>query len=100
MAFSTSLFRRNGYYTILPTDTVLSECQFTPATTELKLTLMQALVGGYIELVRLPGADGIVNEEGKLKGLPYNPLGTAIYGNPSDEIVGTMLVLCGTARLS
>ena len=40
-----------------------------------ELHVFQQLVGGYIEVVRLqksPGYCLIVNEEGRLMGLPYN----------------------------
>ena len=91
----------NGYYLIQPHFESWSEILFHPYTSELSLETMQSLVGGYIECIFIGGsADGIVNEEGKLQGLRHNPLATQLYGNPSDEIVGTMLVLCGNARLT
>ncbi len=60
---------------------------------------MQALVGGYIHIVT--SSDGrhavVVNEEGKLIGLPYNRRATQLALTltdlaPSDSIVGSMLV--------
>ena len=59
---------------------------------------MQEAVGGYIEVVRLAfdRLVMIVNEEGKLRGLPYNPAATAIMGVgglPGDYIVGTALLV-------
>lgn len=46
----------------------------------LNLAEMQKLVGGYVEYVDLPNGDRlIVNEEGKLSGLPVNENATAIF---------------------
>ena len=40
----------------------------------------QAYVGGYVEGISFPNGDYlIVNEEGKLMGLPLNPEGTALW---------------------
>ena len=48
------------------------------------LETFQRLVGGYIETVMLPqNTVMIVNEEGKLKGLPHN------FFYAGDDIVGT-----------
>lgn len=51
---------------------------------------MQAYVGGYIERVRLRPKNGrrtlLVNEEGLIEGLPYNPKASAM------ALPGTMLV--------
>lgn len=57
---------------------------------------LQSFVGGYIEVLPLPGTDRvmIVNEEGKLEGLPYNLLATALmksFLQPGDFIVGHAL---------
>lgn len=60
--------------------------------TDFKLAELQAIVGGYIEVV--PTKDGkimIVNEEGKLHGLELNPKATELLGFP-DIIVGDVLV--------
>lgn len=72
-----------------------------PYTTEIdadageQLTQLQGLVGGYIEMVRLPQFGqmtvGIVNEEGKIMNLPSNSRATMIYGQ-NDVIAGTMVV--------
>lgn len=58
---------------------------------------MQAIVEGYIEVVRVTnGLAMICNENGKLVSLPYNPTATRIYhkmgGNKWDCIVGSTLV--------
>lgn len=93
-------FNRNGYYIITPEDRILSECKFVAAFSEPPLEKLQELVEGWIECIRVKdGGLGIVNEEGKIKGFSVNPLATVIYGNPRDEIVGTMVILCGRARL-
>jgi hypothetical protein len=56
--------------------------------------------GGPIEIVR--ACDGqsliVLNEEGKLKDLPYNNIATMLYGNPYDAIVGDVL-LCDTEEV-
>ena len=40
----------------------------------------QEFVGGYVEGIIFPNGDYlIINEEGKLKGLPYNPEASALW---------------------
>ena len=40
----------------------------------------QEFVGGYVEGITFPNGDYlIINEEGKLKGLPYNPEDSALW---------------------
>jgi hypothetical protein len=50
---------------------------------ELSLEQLQKLVGGYIELVHVKYKgrryEAYVNEEGKLKNMPFNPKATALY---------------------
>ena len=44
------------------------------------LKAAQEFVGGYVEGIPFPNGDYlIVNEEGKLKGLPLNPEATALW---------------------
>jgi hypothetical protein len=51
----------------------------------------QSLVGGYVEVVRLPGGKvALVNEEGLLQGLAPNPTASAVLGIP---VVGTVVVV-------
>lgn len=63
-----------------------------------KFTLreMQKIVKGLIEIVRLsPTLVMIVNEEGKIRGLPYNDPATALYRyylKTKDIIVGDVIV--------
>jgi hypothetical protein len=50
----------------------------------LTLAVMQELVGGYIEVVTIGGRPNrrellIVDEEGLLKGKPFNPTATGLY---------------------
>ena len=58
-----------------------------------------AAVGGYIEVVRPRGLPApfvlIVNEEGRLLGLPVNPDASELYGFPEhgQPIVGTVVFL-------
>lgn len=61
----------------------------------------QQIVGGYIEICETTDPDGehclIINEEGKLEGLEYNPEATDRYkyhiwnGRLNDFIVGTAI---------
>lgn len=58
--------------------------------TDFSLTELQAVVGGFIEVVHLPdGRLMVVNDEGKLNGLPVNPKASELY---PDIIVGDVLV--------
>ena len=41
----------------------------------------------------------VIDEEGKLHGKPQNAIGTVLYDNPNDVLVGTVVVLCGKAVL-
>ena len=80
--------------TILRTDGTEEEFKFKGKHPRLKE--MQDVVGGYIELVYLPqGKCMVINEEGKLLGLPVNNLATKIYFEtfgPVDVIVGEAIV--------
>lgn len=67
---------------------------------DLDLKELQEMVGGYIEVVCPvlireldPYMRMVVNESGKIYDLPANRMGTALYGNPYDGIVGD-IVLC------
>ena len=60
------------------------------------LEWLQQQVGGYIETV--PACLGnnmliIVNEEGKLKGLPFNDTATDMARGLGDMLVGTVVVM-------
>lgn len=65
------------------------------------LKSLQTLVGGYIETVPLardyrlvvPGATMIVNEEGKLQNLHFNPIATQIASLEDDHIEGTAIIV-------
>jgi hypothetical protein len=64
------------------------------------LELAQKTVGGWIQLVRLPskGIDLYLNEEGKLDGLPQNPIATALWSEDYglfDYIVGNVIITGG-----
>ena len=85
----------------------------TKTITDKKPTLkeMQEFVGGYIEVVYAPNGDHIIlNEEGKLAGLPINYEATKHWvgddadddtnGMTTDYIVGNALILQGKARLT
>ena len=60
-----------------------------------KLEELQSIVGGYIECLYLKdNMTMVVNEEGKLDGLPFNNMATEIALNSGyfDNIVGSVLV--------
>jgi hypothetical protein len=73
----------------------------------LTLDQLQKLVGGYIELVNLPESKEqmIINEEGKLMGLPINSTATKIFHDnyphlQHDWICGDAIILSGKARMT
>jgi len=54
---------------------------------------MQGYVNGWIEVVYLASGDVmVVNEEGKLDGLPINEKATELYGS-IDTIVGDVMII-------
>lgn len=61
---------------------------------------MQAIVGGYIALVKLTNTiDMYVHDEGKLIGLPVNSLATLLYQhfrNVRDDIIVGPAFLCSS----
>jgi len=64
------------------------------------LKVVQGLVGGYAELIPLlhkPEWQMVVNEDGRMKQLPYNEEASEICGRP---IVGHAVILKGDARLT
>lgn len=71
---------------------------------------MQNIVGGPIEIVYDDGKVQIIcNEEGKIRGLPYNEKATLLwwetlrvnsfYEHHNDVLVGDILILAGSAIL-
>lgn len=65
---------------------------------------MQAIVGGYIEIINLSDGYMVINEEGKIYKLPINENATALvhgYGAifSNDYIVGDALV-CSTEEMN
>jgi hypothetical protein len=78
----------------MPTGVVIDPEGHVTVTSIDGLPMMQHIVGGYIELRTTPAGNSMyLNEEGKLKMLPYNPLATALSGLQGDFIVGTVLLL-------
>lgn len=68
-----------------------TQCHVWPKKRKFSLDELQKLVGGYIERVEIgPGLDMIVDEEGRLKGLPQNAEATLLAGR---LIVGNAFVL-------
>mgnify|MGYP000902448878 CR=1 FL=1 len=58
------------------------------------LKTAQDFVGGMVEVITFPNGDVlIVNEEGKLNGLPINSFATGLYANPNDYIVGNVMLI-------
>ena len=55
------------------------------------LKVLQELVGGYIETIRFNGITMIINEEGKLKGLPVNFL---MVGNGYAQAIVGPVIFC------
>lgn len=60
-----------------------------------ELSVLQAAVGGYLELVphSIPNFTVFCDEHGKMKKKKYNELATTIFGPPGDMIVGPIVVL-------
>lgn len=70
---------------------------------DFSLEELRSFVDGYIEVAHLDNERiMVINEEGKIKGLPYNENATAEYnramGYKADYIVGDALV-CGKAQI-
>ena len=62
---------------------------------KVSLDKLQRLVGGYIEIVRLPGRNiAIVNEDGIGLGMAINPIASQTIGVP---VVGTVVILPASA---
>ena len=82
--------------TIYKTDGTEEEVQPQNGT-DFSLKELQGFVGGYIELVSLPGEKKlmVVNEEGKIDRLPLNQKATELFHKCKgtyDVIVGDVLV--------
>lgn len=63
--------------------------------TDFSLEEMQKVVGGYIEMYHISDMLMVINEEGKLYGLPYNEKATKLFRESyktDDFIVGNVLV--------
>jgi hypothetical protein len=94
----------DGVWLILPEHTELDGSQFTETTKPPSLEELQAMVGGYVELVRLPRVGlGWIHEEGKLEGLPFNSVATDLCRqlgalHPTDFIVGPFVITTGKAK--
>ena len=67
--------------------------------TDFQLEELSRFVQGYIEVIHppeMPGYIMVINEEGKLKCLPWNPFATRIWRH--DDIVGNAL-LCRSEQV-
>lgn len=51
---------------------------------------MQSAVGGYVEALTLPYGTAFFDEDGRMKNLPYNVIGSLICGR---DILGNVLVM-------
>lgn len=69
---------------------------------DFKLDELKEVVNGYIEIITLnDGNYMVVNEEGKINGLEYNPIATGILCGArgfGDFVVGNVLV-CKTSEI-
>jgi hypothetical protein len=78
---------------------VLTDCSFNSAIEDTELETLQDAVGGLIQAVDLtPSLTMWCNEEGKLIGLPVNPVATAMwtrYFGETDVIVGNVVFTGG-----
>jgi len=65
---------------------------------DFQLEELNRIVGGYIEIVRLPhNLFMVLNEQGKLIPLAMNPIASLLYGAPNDYIAGDVLVCADSA---
>lgn len=84
----------------ITTDGVRTVVEFEPGKS---YEPIKTAVEGWIECVHLPkyGCDMWVNEEGKIIGLPYNPLGSMLWAEHygvTDAIVGNIIITGGVDR--
>lgn len=92
----------NGSMIVLHTDGKITVQDYSDAV---PLNVLQAAVGGYIEIV--PGFDvyefegewrpcvAYCNEDGKIIGLPKNDTATALWLGSHDVLVGDVVILVG-----
>lgn len=83
---------------VIKTDGTLERLDLSDPKQE--LTSLQGAVGGYVQVIELSDTMAMwVNEEGKLAGLPYNGIATALwearFGVGTDVIMGNA-VFTGT----
>ncbi|MDP2950072.1 MAG: DUF3846 domain-containing protein [Chloroflexota bacterium] len=73
---------------------------YPPKGAHYTLEELQEAVGGFIEIVHLKGGRRphimVINEEGKVHGLPLNEHATSLYDGSPDYIVGNALVCLDT----
>lgn len=82
--------------TIKATNPYTMDCKVEFEEVKGGLSDWQRLVGGLIEVVPTPHPDieMLINEEGKLDGLPFNPIATLIYPfREYDFLVGTAVIV-------
>lgn len=80
---------------VIQTDGIKSVVEFEVGNS---YDLISNAVGGWIECVGLSKADMWCNEEGKLEGLPQNPIATSLFHNEfgaRDVIVGNVIITGG-----
>lgn len=87
--------RQRHAYVIQPDGTVFERLPHNGKV--FTLVELQNIVGGFIEIVALAdGSEMVLNDEGKLLGLPYNEKATLLFNAGGrvwfDPIVGTVLV--------
>ena len=74
---------------------------FSEEESKPNLKQLQKMVGGYVEVVTSLDSKYqiVIDEEGKLKGKPFNKDATALLGYGDDELVGDAVILSGKAKL-
>ena len=88
--------------TLIPIDGQPREVTPADGGPEFTLDELQALVGGYLEALRLDDAYWLViNEEGKLLDLPVNLRATALvrWRLPADDYIVGPAIVCTTAEM-
>ena len=76
-----------GYYKTMETNKQTGELKvINDVKDEPSLEQAQAFVGGYVEGISFPNGDYlIINEEGKLKGLPFNVPASKLWKDTFDN---------------
>lgn len=95
------LLRNNREGLVMEEDGSIINYYFHKKESKPNLEQLQKMVGGYIEVVTSLDSKYqiVIDEEGKLKGKPFNKDATALLGYGDDELVGDAVILSGKAKL-